>query len=291
MSLESNALTTLANATAWLNTEAADDAKIERLINVASARIEQITGRKFAKQVHSETHAGHGYQNLYLDQWPIITQGTYPGVTVNDGAYTIGDDNDFVVVENEARGEHYLYSENGWPETKYYREGTLCPEDPDSNQKDRNIDVSNLAGYVLPEFVSKKVTGPIAAGALEIITVSNTTCLAVGDTTTLTSTGATGPTVAAATESCTISAIPSSTTVTLANVANAHAGTITLTTTRTLPFDLEQNCIELVEFLWNRRGAAGIKNEKTAGGQQIDYIDGMPADLYRRIIAYRRPSL
>ena len=299
MSLSVNALTTIARAETLLGlTAGAQDALLEMLIDSVSARVESYCARHFRKQVFTEKYEGHGRQKLYLNEWPIINQSTYPTVTVDDTAYVEGEDDDYIVFAGDSEGENYLFRDSGWTETIYYRQDTLCPTDRDPNSHDPNIDVTYLAGYVTPQYVSRTVsTATIAAGSSKIITVPSVYALAVGDTVTLSSTGAAGPPiVAAASESCTISAIPSSTTITLTTVANAHAGTITLATTRTFPYDLEEAVIQLIGLKMTQRTTRGIVSEKTPGGYQVQYTSAgelgtIPADIKATLDYYRRVSI
>jgi hypothetical protein len=305
MSLASNALTTITNCETLLSlTAGAQDALLEMLINSVSDSIQRYCGRKFAKQVHAQKYAGYDRQRLYMDEWPILEQSTYPTVTVDDSAYTSGDDEDYQIFSGEGEGENYLYRESTWTATLYNRSGrtladagpVLVGDDIDSQREEKNINVTLLAGYVLPGFVSRVVTGPITAGTSKVITVANTTCLAKGDTVTITSTGSgetPTPVTPAATESCTISAAPTSTTVTLATVVNNHAGTITMTVTRTLPYDLEEATIHLVGLKMTQRTNRGIISEKTPGGYQVQYekatdLGAIPADIKAVLDRYRR---
>lgn len=308
MSLASNALTTIATAETVLGlTAGAQDSLLEFLINSVSASIEGYCARKFAKQVHTVKMAGHDRQRLYMDEWPIIEQSTYPTVAVDDSAYTSGEDEDYQIFTGASEGENYFYHESGWPASMYYRTGrtladygpALVSDDLDTQRSKKNIDVTFLAGYVLPGFASRAVSNTtIATGSNVVVNVANTTCLAIGDTVTLTSNGTTGPgAVAAATESCTISAMTAGTSVTLATVANNHAGTTkTLASTRTLPYDLEEAVINLVGLKMTQRTTRGIVMEKTPGGYQVQYekagdLGPIPGDIKRVLDHYARVAI
>lgn len=75
--LRENALTTLDDMLEFMgmDAETAPDTvknNITRLINAASSYIEAVTGRKFRKQKYVEKHFASGYQELCLNQYPII---------------------------------------------------------------------------------------------------------------------------------------------------------------------------------------------------------------------------
>lgn len=90
MTLDVNALTTLANVREYLQTPAADTTKdnlLTRLINVASAAIESFCGRKFKSRSFTETHYYDDYesaQNILTKQFPItaLTSITDDGVAL-----------------------------------------------------------------------------------------------------------------------------------------------------------------------------------------------------------------
>ena len=75
--LAEHALTTLEEMMEFLGIdpeeEISDQDKnnLERLINAASAYIEAVTGRKFARRDYVENHFGSGSQELCLDQYPV----------------------------------------------------------------------------------------------------------------------------------------------------------------------------------------------------------------------------
>jgi uncharacterized phiE125 gp8 family phage protein len=74
MALNSNALTTLANAKAWLKIptlETGTDSMVEMFINAASDDVEQYTQRKLKAQSHTETHHGRGSNAIMCLEFPL----------------------------------------------------------------------------------------------------------------------------------------------------------------------------------------------------------------------------
>ena len=76
--LRENALTTLEDMLEFMGMDGEDTPQavknnIIRLINAASSYIEAVTGRKFRKQRYTEKHFASGYQELCVDQYPVIS--------------------------------------------------------------------------------------------------------------------------------------------------------------------------------------------------------------------------
>ena len=75
MSLNSNALTTLAVAKDYLDILSSDtsqDSRVERMINAASDMIERYTSRKIKQQSITEYHDGKHSNRLVLREWPAL---------------------------------------------------------------------------------------------------------------------------------------------------------------------------------------------------------------------------
>jgi hypothetical protein len=71
MALDPYALTTLANVKSHLNiTVATQDAKLERMINAASLKIEQFLDRKILKRSYTEYQDGRLNDRIVLRHWP-----------------------------------------------------------------------------------------------------------------------------------------------------------------------------------------------------------------------------
>jgi uncharacterized phiE125 gp8 family phage protein len=74
MALNANALTTLANAKAWLKIptlETGTDSMVEMFINAASDDIEQYTQRKLKAQSHTEIQHGRGSNAILCHEFPV----------------------------------------------------------------------------------------------------------------------------------------------------------------------------------------------------------------------------
>ena len=142
--LEQNALTTLGTMLDFLGLSGTEDQIIKntvtRLINSASAYIESMTARQFAKQEYVETHPAGGSQELCVEQYPIISV-----TKIIDTA-----------LDQEVRPESYdylqdgkigvIYRDQGWLERGY--RGGLAN---DIVLRSRYLRVSYIAGYVLPK--------------------------------------------------------------------------------------------------------------------------------------------
>ena len=140
--LRENALTTLEDMVEFMGMDLeslpeATKNNIIRLINAASAYIETVTGRKFRKQEYTERHFASGYQELCLNQYPILSVesveddegGTLSGYSFTDtGEYGV------------------LFRDEGWA-VKGYRQGLS----DDIRLSSRYLTVKYTAGYVLPK--------------------------------------------------------------------------------------------------------------------------------------------
>lgn len=140
--LRENALTTLDDMLEFMgmDAETAPDTvknNITRLINAASSYIEAVTGRKFRKQKYVEKHFASGYQELCLNQYPIIQIES-----------VIGDDgNQITDFDHSGCGEYgVLFRDQGWA-IKGYRQGLA----DDIRLGSRYLTVIYTAGYVLPK--------------------------------------------------------------------------------------------------------------------------------------------
>jgi len=113
MALNSNALTTLVTAKAWLPipiSETSMDSIVELCINAASERIEREVDRKLASQSFIEYHHGTGQNVILCRQWPVTavsevkfdSTGSFsdPSTIVDTSRYTVGDDQTAIVMIN-----------------------------------------------------------------------------------------------------------------------------------------------------------------------------------------------
>ena len=97
MALPANALTSLQTVKDELGIGAGDnsvDAKLERLVGVASNAIEKFCNRKFARQTETNARvAGYGTPRLTLDRTPIvsITSISLDNETVDPSEYYVED--------------------------------------------------------------------------------------------------------------------------------------------------------------------------------------------------------
>ena len=140
--LRENALTTLEDMAEFMGMDLeslpeATKNNIIRLINAASSYIETVTGRKFRKQEYTEKHFASGYQELCLNQYPILA---VESVMDDEGRTLSG-------YSFEDTGEYgVLFRDEGWA-VKGYRQGLS----DDIRLSSRYLTVKYTAGYVLPK--------------------------------------------------------------------------------------------------------------------------------------------
>ncbi len=140
--LRENALTTLEDMAEFMGMDLeslpeATKNNIIRLINAASSYIETVTGRKFRKQEYTEKHFASGYQELCLNQYPILA---VESVMDDEGRTLSG-------YSFEDTGEYgVLFRDEGWA-VKGYRQGLS----DDIRLSSRYLMVKYTAGYVLPK--------------------------------------------------------------------------------------------------------------------------------------------
>jgi uncharacterized phiE125 gp8 family phage protein len=93
MPLKSNALTTLADAKAYLKAQGdIDNTTIEELINASSSAIENYCKRKFKEQAYlEEEYDGTGKNHILLDQYPVksIESVSIDGTPLSPGQYKV----------------------------------------------------------------------------------------------------------------------------------------------------------------------------------------------------------
>lgn len=143
MSLNANALITLADLKTWLgitSVDAARDSRLEMYINTISTAIETYCNRKFKSATYtSEKYQATDEQELILKNYPVTS---ITSLTYNDDTLTEADE-DFELDEDTG----ILFREEGWAKTGYgnYLSGKIdFPE--------RNITVTYVAGYsTIPE--------------------------------------------------------------------------------------------------------------------------------------------
>lgn len=144
-------LCTLSSVKLLLNiSDTSKDALLEMLITKASAAICAYTERTFKRATYTaEPHTVNGLPYLYLSQWPIqsvsaVTLGSET-LIVNDGY--------FMSSEDAMAGR--LYRPQLWSGTMLTR-GLI----PDSYEGDRDISVTYIAGYYLPDDVTVPPASP-----------------------------------------------------------------------------------------------------------------------------------
>jgi len=124
----------------------ADPILLDRLIDAASAAIENLCGVVFARESVTELVPGFGDTRLQLQRRPIVavTAVVFDGEVITD--YSIDD-----------REEGTLYRRAGWAWTAQVAPGLTGPQrwpgfgSPLPNSEEARFSVSHVSGYILPE--------------------------------------------------------------------------------------------------------------------------------------------
>lgn len=306
---ESRDLTTLETVKNALRvTSTTNDAELQRLITAVSETIEEITDRRFARELVTETMGVDdmidlnqprvvGQFRLMLRRVPILA---IEAIRYDDDAQDLTDLEflDGVQVENPDAG--FLFSTGTFPTTHRFvqlisrvRTGALEPL--------WEIDYS--AGYVLPSFAG--VTFNFVPGDVSAINdtiAENTAGLVVGDTVRFKNTGGALPAPLndysdfyVRESSGGLLKFASRKGGAVLDITDAGTGTHTVTRLRSLPASLEQIAIEMVNYSYtSQQRDPSIKSERlldhavtyTSGA---DLISGMPAGLIKRLDRWRDP--
>lgn len=145
--LADNAMTTLEDMMEFMgmdpkDAEIPDITKntLERLINAASGYIERMTDRRFGRKDYVEDHHGSGWQELCLNQYPIVEVksiiDTENRQVISPESYSFSDTGEIGV----------LYRDGGWADRAFL--GGLANNKVSSK---RYLRVTYTAGYILPK--------------------------------------------------------------------------------------------------------------------------------------------
>lgn len=145
--LADNAMTTLEDMMEFMgmdpkDAEIPDITKntLERLINAASGYIERMTDRRFGRKDYVEDHHGSGWQELCLNQYPIVEVksiiDTENRQVISPESYSFSDTGEIGV----------LYRDGGWADRAFL--GGLANDKVSSK---RYLRVTYTAGYILPK--------------------------------------------------------------------------------------------------------------------------------------------
>lgn len=155
-----NGLTTLADVKNLLGiapAETSQDARLEMLINMSSARIGQYCNRQFKRQNYTETLPPNGRQLLILQQYPVqsVASVVQKGTTLTAAT-------DYIATSPFAEvGE--IYRETGWT-GDYMLRGIVTN---DIGPGKLEIVVTYVAGYYLPDD-ALYVAGNVASLPLDL---------------------------------------------------------------------------------------------------------------------------
>jgi hypothetical protein len=104
MSLDDNALITLANLKVYLNIDSNNtdyDSALQQIINSVSTLMETEMDRKLVYATYTDEYLdGSGMQELYLPQWPVVS---VTSIEEDETELTEGEDEDFTVYEGYLR--------------------------------------------------------------------------------------------------------------------------------------------------------------------------------------------
>ncbi|HQM02117.1 MAG TPA: phage head-tail connector protein [Ruminococcus flavefaciens] len=156
-------LCTLASVKLLLGiSDTSKDALLESFISEASAEICTYTGRVFKRATYtSEPYAVNGQLYLYLKQWPIQSV-----ISVKLGDLELTLDLNYCMSDADAAIGR-LYRPQGWY-GKTIKRGLV----PDSYEGDRDILVSYIAGYYLPDDTTTPPATPhYVAGASDSLPI------------------------------------------------------------------------------------------------------------------------
>lgn len=255
MSLPANALTTVETVQAEGRALAnLTDGQATRLISTASEMVESFINRKLPLATIIEQHDGaRGTIKLVLDRWPIV--GTLSTITITEfqtpldaGTTIINDGSDFVI-EDAARGA--LHRDRGWASSDLG--GLGAAYEPVVGVARQRYTVTYSGGYVLPGTRWSPTTPFVDAGLAQATTpASNVNVFRAGGAGVTGSSEPTWPAVGS--------------TVTDGSITWTNLGP------RTLPYPLEQACIDIVADLWLRRATGRGYQEEGAGGARRTYV-------------------
>lgn len=123
---------------------------LERLINAASAYIERMTDRRFGRKDYVEDHHGSGWQELCLNQYPIMEVKSIidieSGQIISPESYSFSDTGEIGV----------LYRDGGWADRAFL--GGLANDKVSSK---RYLRVTYTAGYILPKDRTEHTTSDL----------------------------------------------------------------------------------------------------------------------------------
>ena len=145
--LADNAMTTLEDLMEFMGMDPKDAGipniaknTLERLINAASGYIERMTDRRFGRKDYVEDHHGSGWQELCLNQYPIVEVksiiDTENGQVISPESYSFSDTGEIGV----------LYRDGGWADRAFF--GGLANDKVSSK---RYLRATYTAGYILPK--------------------------------------------------------------------------------------------------------------------------------------------
>lgn len=145
--LADNAMTTLEDMMEFMGMDPKDAGipditknTLERLINATSGYIERMTDRRFGRKDYVEDHHGSGWQELCLNQYPIVEVksiiDTENGQVISPESYSFSNTGEIGV----------LYRDGGWTDRAFL--GGLANDKVSSK---RYLRVAYTAGYILPK--------------------------------------------------------------------------------------------------------------------------------------------
>lgn len=250
MPLQPNALTTVAQVQARRNMSGISATEAERLIAVMSEAIEQECQRRFSYATVTERLPSLGSQVILLERTPLvsITSITLDGALLDASEYEVDDD---------AAGK--VYRERGWPWLAQTIDTAGGPARLPGTER-KVISAVYSGGYV-PQGTAWSGAATFLGGSFVRPSTSTT-----GNVFQAAATGTTHATVEP-----TWAAVAIGATVTDGSITWKNVGP------RTLPYDLEQACLDGVVSLYDEDGRNKNVTGEAVGDASVQYSGRNPA--------------
>ncbi len=275
----SRRLVSVSRARLALSLDPAQDDELARKVDGASTEVERYCGRLFAREEVTELVRGYGGLLLRLRRRPVLRVSA-----VLSNGEVIAD----FTIDDEGAGA--LYRQKGWEWTT--QPGYLLDQYREPEREEPSYSVTYIAGYLLPEDTVVHAALAVAAAAQTLTLTGRTWPLLIpGDVVTLQGfTGAanSGP-VTVATRTPTVLTISGA--ALTEEPATQDQKTVLV---QTLPSDLEDAALELVQGAWVARGRDPSVVSQRVGPVAVEYGqpsgEGPPQLPYRvaaRLAAWR----
>ena len=266
-------LVTLADLKAAIVPGDADDTCLARLITRATSHFERICRRKFAREIVRETFNGNSRTDILVSRFPLMNLGV---LTLDDATIEA---TEFKILDEEAG---IVFMENGWVENRMIASIITVHQLPQPGDADYSL--TYTAGFLLPdddiitgvEITSNAAgkTFTLSAGKWPLL-VANDAIEFIGFTDSDLNTNFT-----VATRTDTVLTVNET-------VSADEVGASIRTIVQTLPEELEQASIELINSWFSGRSRdSSLKSEKI-GDWAASYGNAIPSYVNEVINHYR----